>query len=338
MSEKKRYRAGVVGVGAMGRVHARIYVEMDDVDLVATSDPDVAARERLSGTHRVKAYADHVEMAEAERLDVVSVATPTHLHASISCDLLERGVHVLVEKPVALSIEQGQAMIEEARKAGLVLMVGHVEHFNPAVNEIRGRLARNELGKVFQIHARRLSPFPPRITDVGVILDLASHDIEVMRHLVGSNVARVFAEVAQKAHAAEEDLLNGLLRFENGVIGVLDVNWLTPTKVRQLTVLGENGMYLVDYITQDVYWYQNSQMMHQASSSEVFRGVWEGDMIKVRVQKKEPLREEIGAFLDAVRGETPVPVSGEDGLDVLTTAKWLVESGKTHAPIEIDHD
>lgn len=337
MSEKKSYRAGVVGVGAMGRYHVRNYAEMDAVDLVAICDTDTSARERISGAYKLKTYADHIEMAETERLDVVSVVVPTHLHAQVSCDLLERGVHVLVEKPIASTVEQGQGMIEAARKAGTVLMVGHVEHFNPAINEIRKRLARSELGKVFQIHARRLSPFPLRITDVGVILDLASHDIEVMRHLVDSDVARVFAEVAQKAHALGEDLLSGLLRFENGVIGVLDVNWLTPTKVRQLTILGENGMYLADYITQDVFWYQNSQMMHQASSRDVFRGVWEGDMIKVRVEKREPLREELDAFLEAVRGHIPVPVSGEDGLDVLSTAKWLVESGVTHAPIEVEH-
>jgi predicted dehydrogenase len=165
---------------------------------------------------------------------------------------------------------------------------------------------------------------------VGVILDLATHDIDVMRYLVGSDVERVFAETTRQAHQKCEDLLSGLLRFRNGVIGVLDVNWLTPTKVRQLAVLGERGMYLIDYLTQDFFWYKNARVTGVPDPFEAFLGVWEGDMIKVQVPKKEPLRAELEAFVRAVVNDQSPLVSGEEALDVLRLAGRLVESGKTH--------
>jgi predicted dehydrogenase len=163
-------------------------------------------------------------------------------------------------------------------------------------------------------------------------MDLATHDIDVMRYLLGSEVERLYAETERNAHDSCEDLLAGLLRFGNGVIGVLDVNWLTPTKVRQLAVLGEGGMYLADYLTQDVYWYKNSRVSGTWDTLGVFRGVGEGDMVRLFLRKKEPLRAELESFVSTITEDRDPLTSGADGLTTIRVAQKLLESAATHRP------
>ena len=326
-------RAAVIGAGVMGLHHSRVYAEMDDVDLVAVADPDTLACRRIATIYRPTIYADYREMLDKERPDVVSVAVPTARHVEVACETMSRGIHVLVEKPLALTVEEGREIIDAAHQFGVKLSVGHIERFNPAVMELCRRLREEELGRIFQVQARRVSPFPGRIQDVGVILDMATHDIDVIRHLVGSEVERVYAETARMAHASQEDLLSATLRFTSGVIGVLDVNWLTPTKVRQLAVLGEGGMYLTDYLTQDVYWYKNTAISDSWESLRVFRGAAEGDMVKVHFNKKEPLRAELEAFVGAVRDDLEPEVNGMDALVAVDLSLTLAESGRLNMPL-----
>ena len=140
-----------------------------------------------------------------------------------------------------------------------MLTVGHIERFNPAIRELRRRLEAGELGRIFQISATRLGPFPARIRDVGVVVDLAPHDLDVMRFLVRAEPVRIYAETERRIHTEHEDLFNGTVRFANGVLGVLNINWVTPTKRRVLTVTGERGMYVADYISQDLVFYANPE-------------------------------------------------------------------------------
>ncbi len=330
-----KLRAAVVGAGGIGRHHVRNYREIDAVDLVAVADinPDVLAN--VTRGYSTSVYTDYLELLDREKPDLVSIALPTQLHHEAALAAIQRGVNVLVEKPIAMTFEEGWAIIEAARQHSVVLMVGHIERFNPAVAEVKRRLDQRELGRVFQVHARRLSPFPARIQDVGVILDLAPHDIDIMRYLLGAEAERLYAETERKVHRDHEDMLSGLIRFDNGTIGVLDINWLTPTKVRQLQVIGEGGMYLVDYLTQDLYWYKNGDLRGTWDTLTVLRGVWEGDMVKVLINKKEPLRAELEAFVEAVRTGSEPPVSGHDGLVALRLAQKLVEAGSTHQPVAI---
>jgi len=328
-------KAAVIGVGNMGRNHVRVYAEMENVELVAVADTDETAAQRAVHSYRVgKVYTDYREMLDHEKPDIVSIVVPTQHHCEVAYEAISQGAHVLVEKPLALTQAEGQRIIDTATSHGVKLMVGHIERFNPAIVEIKRRLEEQELGRVFQVHARRLSPLPSRIQDVGVVLDLATHDIDVMRYLLGSDVERVYAEIERKAHQSCEDLLSGLLRFSNGIIGVLDVNWLTPTTVRQLAILGEGGMYLADYRTQDVYWYKNRHGNTTVQHTlDVFQGVWEGDMVKIHFQKKEPLRAELESFVAAVLEDREPPVNGQDGLIALDLAQKLIESGSKHMPI-----
>ncbi len=326
-------RVAVVGAGNMGRNHVRCYAGMDSVVLAGVADSNPQSLRTVCRNHHVEAFSDYKEMFVRARPDAVSIVVPTVHHLKVALDAMERGISVLVEKPIALNVEAAIQMVEAAQKYGVKLMVGHIERFNPAVREMARRLRANELGRVFQIHARRHSPFPARIVDVGVTMDLATHDIDVMRHLLASNPSRVYAEFEQRAHQSAEDILSGLIRFECGVIGVLDVNWLTPTKVRQLSVLGERGMYVADYITQDFTYYHNSHEDGDWQALGVFRGVSEGDILRPHIAKREPLWVELDSFIRSVAENTSPEVTGEDGLENIRIATMLAESARTHQAV-----
>jgi UDP-N-acetylglucosamine 3-dehydrogenase len=260
-------------------------------------------------------------------------------HLQVALQIIQRHIHLLIEKPIALSVEEGRQIITAAEQSGVLLMVGHIERFNPAVIALKARLAAGEMGRVFQIDAHRQGPFPARIKDVGVVIDLAVHDLDVMRYVTDAEITRVYAETEQRIHSTREDLLAGLVRLSDGSIGTLAINWLTPTKIRELYVTGERGMFRVDYLTQDLYFFENAT----ANSSDwetlrALRGVSEGRMIRHVVAKKEPLRAEQEAFMAAVRGEAPVAVTGMDGLKALELAQAIVTSGLEQRAISFPQD
>lgn len=239
-------RSCVIGLGQMGRNHARILSDLPHVSLVGVADPALAPRSGYLAPRGVNVYEDYRVMLEAERPDAVVVSVPTALHCEVTCQALAAGAHVMVEKPIARTLHEADQMIEAARRAGKQLMVGHVERFNPVVTELRRLVAAGTMGRIHQLHARRVGPRPQRVQDVGVILDLATHDIDVMHYLTGGRVIRVAAET----NAPREDLLAGVLRFDTGAIGVLDVHWLGPNKIRELTVVAEGGTFVADYLSQ----------------------------------------------------------------------------------------
>ena len=250
---------------------------------------------------------------------------------------MAHGVDVLIEKPLAFTVDEGQQIIKAAHQNRVQLMVGHIERFNPAVVALKQRLCRGELGRVFQFDARRQGPFPNRIIDVGVVIDLAVHDLDIMRYISGSEILRVFAETERRIHSTREDLLTGVVRLADGAVGLLSVNWLTPTKIRELTVIGERGMFRVDYLTQDLYFFENATASDgEWDTLRVLRGVSEGPMIRQVIAKKEPLRAELEAFIAAVRGEAEVAITGEDGLQALTLAQAVVQSGLEHRAISVN--
>lgn len=333
----KLLRAGLIGAGSMGRNHARVYAEMDDAELVAVADPDQESLNKIAQRHRARTYTDYHAMLDREQLDLISVVVPTEHHFSVARDVLLAGIPTLIEKPIATSVEEGVELIALAQERGVLLTVGHIERFNPAIIALKGQIELGALGKVYQIHVRRIGPFPARIRDVGVIIDLATHDLDIMHYLTVSNVARLHAEVVRRLHATHEDLLSAVLRYENNIIGVLDINWLTPTKVRELSVIGERGMFVANYLTQDLALYENDAAPQGGDWPELaVMGVAEGRMIRFKINKKEPLRQELDAFATAVRTGSAPPVRGEDALLALAVAQKLVESGATGAPLLLD--
>lgn len=330
-------KAAVIGVGAMGRHHARVYDQMTETQLVGVADASAEASGRIAQLHHTTAYTDHHELLDETRPDVVTVAVPTESHARVALDALEAGCHVLIEKPIAATEEQARELIERADALKRKLMVGHIVRFDPAVRALKERLEAGELGRIFQVRCRRLGPFPARIRDVGVVIDLATHDLDLIRYLTGQEAVRVYAETEQEIHSEHEDLLVGTVRLADGTLGVLDINWLTPAKVRELTVTGERGMFRVDHLMQDLYFYENAETDDDRwSAISLLRGVSEGRMIRYPVRKYEPLRAELESFVRAVLDDEPAPVSGEDGLAALKLARALIQSGREGRPITFE--
>ncbi|MBA2631663.1 MAG: Gfo/Idh/MocA family oxidoreductase [Chloroflexi bacterium] len=334
-------RAGVVGLGMMGRHHVRVWDEsVPGVELVATADPDPDTLRRTTAGRRARGYADAERMFAQEELDLVSIVAPTSLHLPVTLAALRAGANVLVEKPIAATREEATSMIAAAAEAERMLTVGHIERFNPAMRELRRRLVAGELGRIFQIHATRLGPFPARIRDVGVVVDLAPHDLDIMRYLVGSEPIRIYAETERRIHTEHEDLFNGIMKFANGVIGILDINWLTPTKRRTLTVTGERGMYVADYIDQDLIFYANldaAQVWRRRGDDGTgvpVTSVAEGEMTRRLIRREEPLVVELTAFAQAVREEGPPPVEPHDAMVALLLARKMVESADTGQVID----
>jgi UDP-N-acetylglucosamine 3-dehydrogenase len=329
-------KAAVIGVGSMGRNHARVYRELPATDLVGVADVCADSCQRVARENATRAYGDYRELLRAERPDIVSVVVPTVEHYPVALACLEAGCHVLVEKPLTATVEEGIALIERAEALGRRLMVGHLVRFDPAVQELKRRLAMGELGKVFQVRSRRLGPFPARIRDVGVVVDLATHDLDITTYITGQYITRVYAETEREIHSAHEDLLVGTLRLSGGAIGLLDINWLTPTKVRELTVTGEKGLFLVDYLAQDLYFYENQDALTVAwEQLSMLKGVSEGRMIRYPINKAEPLKAELQAFVHAILEDTPIPVPAVDGLAALCAALALVRSGQEHRSLDV---
>ena len=329
---ERTLRVGLAGLGSMGRNHLRVLGTRPGCVLAAVADPvpdTLAAAVASSGA---QGFSEPLAMIAEAELDAVIIAAPTMAHVSLALAAIERGVAVLVEKPLAATVEDARQIVAAAAARGVPIQVGHVERFNPAVLELGRLLAAGWLSSVYAITSRRAGPFPARIRDVGVTVDLATHDVDILSWVAGERPVRVYAELAQRIHATHEDLLFGLLHFPTGATGMLDVNWLTPAKRRQLTVVGEEGMFELDYLTQRLT-FTRTDVAHP----RLIRGfapTFAGDVAEMPVSNAEPLAAELDAFLGIVRtGGRPV-VDGEDGLWAVRIASALLESAAAGRPIE----
>ena len=234
----------------MGRNHMRHLSTRDGCVLAAVADPEPTLVTDAVAKTGAAGFTDALAMVDEADIDALVIAVPTTAHATLALAAIARGLPTLVEKPLAATVAEGIELVAAARARGVPLQVGHVERFNPAVLELGRRLAKGWVGSLYSITSRRAGPFPARIRDVGVTIDLATHDADILSWVAGERPTRVYAETAQRLHASNEDLLFGLFHFPSGATGMLDVNWLTPAKRRQLSVVGELGMFELDYLTQ----------------------------------------------------------------------------------------
>ncbi len=320
-------KAAVIGVGSMGRNHVRVYREMEVVNLVGVADQHAPTAAKIGATYSVPYYTDYRQMLDECQPDLVTLAVPTILHHEVGLELIERGIHLLIEKPIASTYEQGKALVEKARKHNVILAVGHIERFNPAVMELRRRVREGMAGRIYQVHAQRLSPYPSRIRDAGVVIDLASHDIDLMRYLIDEPIIRLYGETLKSINSDREDMFNGIIRFRSGVVGVLDVNWITPTKIRKLTLTGARGLFTCDLLSQELFFYENETAPSQWDTLSILRGVNEGNILGIRIQRHEPLAAELADFVNAVRDGRSPTITGEDGLETLRIALDFMRSG-----------
>lgn len=322
-------KAAVIGVGSMGRNHARVYREMEkEVELVAVVDCDPAIAARVGMNFGVPHYTDYKQMIAEARPDLVSLAVPTSLHFEFASELIQNGIHLLIEKPLASTVQQGQDIIDLAAANDVTLAVGHIERFNPAVMELRRRLREGMAGRVYKIQAQRLSPYPARIRDAGVLIDLATHDIDLFRYLMEDEIVRLYGETNRTINSDREDMFIGVLRFRGGSIGLLDVNWITPQKVRRLTVTGARGMFRCDLLSQELFFFENETAPSQWDTLSMLRGVSEGNILGIRIHRHEPLAAELHDFVEAVQFHRPPTVTGYDGLETLSIALNFMKSGE----------
>ncbi|MCC6790182.1 MAG: Gfo/Idh/MocA family oxidoreductase [Thermomicrobiales bacterium] len=319
----------------MGRHHVRVYGELSDVELVGIVDVSRAAAERVAKGRNIEPFTDIEEMLVKARPDIVSIAVPTSLHHDVALRAIEFGADILVEKPIARTIEEAQSLANAAERAGVRLMIGHIERFNPAVRELKRRI--EQAGTIFQTMARRVGPFPDRIRDVGVVVDLAAHDIDAMRFLLNLPAERIYAETARRIHTDYEDMLFGTIRFANGVVGCLEVNWLTPTKIRELSVVGSRGTFIANYLTQELSFHENSAVSNEWVDFSSLQGVSEGNASRYSFPRQEPLRAELEAFVAYARGGE-CPVLPADATDTLAIALDLIHSAEVGMPVHhVDH-
>jgi predicted dehydrogenase len=318
-------RVGLAGLGSMGRNHLRILGGRADIRLVAVADPVAEALTAATAGSDAQGFAEPLAMIGEAELDAVVIAAPTTAHVPLALAAIERGIAVLIEKPLAATVDEGMAVVAAARRHGVPVQVGHVERFNPAVLELGRLIGAGWLSAVYAIASRRAGPFPARIRDVGVTVDLATHDVDILSWIAGERPSRVYAETAQRIHALHEDLLFGLLHFPSGATGMLDVNWLTPVKRRQLVVVGEEGMFELDYLTQRLTFTKATDTTNPRLIGG-YAPTFEGEVAEVPVASAEPLAAELDAFLGIVRnGGRPV-VDAEDGLWAVAVATSLLAS------------
>jgi UDP-N-acetylglucosamine 3-dehydrogenase len=322
-----RLRAGLVGVGMMGRHHARVLGSLDGVDLVAVVDPGGDPHGVATGRDLLSSVSELIALG----VDYAMVAAPTAFHEAIGLELAEAGIHALIEKPLAVDTPAAKRLTSAFASRGLVGAVGHIERYNPALQQLRRRLEAGELGAVYQITTRRQGPFPARIADVGVVKDLATHDIDLTAWVARSAFESVSARVAYKSGREHEDLVAAVGQLVDGTVTNHLVNWLSPFRERLTIVTGERGAYVADTLTADLTFHANASVVTEWETVASFRGVSEGDLIRYAFAKPEPLRTEHEAFRDAVLGLPGAMdriVTMEQGLATVAVAEAMLVSAR----------
>jgi len=307
-----KLKVGVAGVGHIGREHARVYSRLDTAEFVGVYDIDADISQRLAQQHNVRRFASLAEMAA--EVDALTIATPTNTHYQIATQFLQAGRHVLIEKPITDNVGEARELVALANEKNAVLQVGHIERFNPALQALEEKLTRPKF-----IEAHRLSPYPGRSTDIGVVLDLMIHDLEVILHLVKSKITSVDA-VGVAVLSKGEDIANARIRFANGCVANLTTSRISPEKMRKIRVFQDDAYLSLDY---------------QNQAGEIYRKV--GPQItrdKIEVQKDEPLKLELTSFVEcAMARRTPV-VSGAQAAAALDVAMQITDQIWSQPPAE----
>jgi UDP-N-acetylglucosamine 3-dehydrogenase len=315
----------VLGLGMMGRHHARLLQVTPEVRFAGAVDPGGDRYGAVVDPAMV--FATIEDLLATARPDFAIVAVPTDDHVPTVRAMAAAGVHMLIEKPVAASVEGAREVIELCAAARVRAAVGFVERCNPALIELRRRTRDGQLGALFLIATERVGPFPHRVRDVGVVKDLATHDLDLVRWIGGASVERLAAQTQHRLGRDHEDLVLVNGRLESGVSFNTIVDWLSPAKVRRTRVLGERGMLVANTLTSDLTFFENGETSSEWSATQALRGVSEGDSIRYAIARREPLLVELEAFMDFVRGDDDAPVvSLAEGLDVAICADAVLAS------------
>jgi len=295
-------KVGVIGVGAMGQHHARVYSELPDVELVGVADVNADLGHYIAERFHTKAFSDYKELLKQD-LDAVSIAVPTSLHKKVAVDVADAGVNMLLEKPIADTVANAREIIRKAEHNRVKLMIGHIERFNPIIPVIKRSIENSD---IISIDITRVGPIPPRIRDVGVVIDLATHDIDLIRYLANSEFKRMYG-LTSRSLSEREDIAILSFEMENGVLAHITTNWLTPYKVREIDIYTKTKFIKGNLINQKVLEFSN----------------YGGDSYLTRelfVPISESLKLELESFLNSIRSNAEMPVTGYDGLKSIEVA------------------
>lgn len=325
-------RAGLLGFGSMGRHHARVLASLEDVQLVAIADAANDKHDPLADPVFVNDVSELINVG----LDYCVVATPTLFHEEAAVQLAAAGIPTLIEKPLSIDVASAERVVDAFRDNGVIGAVGHIERYNPALQECRTRIANGELGEIYQIATRRQGPFPPRITDVGVVMDLATHDIDLTSWVAQEAFASVSARCSHKSGRNHEDLVAVTGMLQSGIVTNHLVNWLSPLKERTTIVTGERGTFVADTLTADLTFYANGRIATEWDRVASFRGISEGDVTRYAIAKPEPLRTEHEAFRQSVLlGIETGIVTLEQGLNTVRVAAAVIRSAIEGTSIDL---
>jgi len=332
---------GVIGVGVMGYNHVRVLLSMENVELVAISDSNKDTLDKVSHTFGIsKKYLFYEDMIKKHKLDVVLIAVPTELHKKIAIDCIREGINVFVEKPIAGSISDAREMIEFSDKHKKLLMVGHIERFNPAVMQIKKFIEERMLGDIYLVNTIRAGPYPKRIKDVGVLIDLAVHDIDIIRYLVGE-IKQVYSQLILSGKVSI--YCKSLFKINPDINGSSEFSWVSPKRTRTIQIYGTNGVLEGNYQDQTLKFYENSENSQQLNSGDYYKDIFisgnisSGKIIEYPIKKEEPLKLELMHLMDCVVNNSKSSMDNpEEALKALRVALLMLESGKNGKPVLVE--
>ena len=307
----KRVAIGVIGTGFWGENQVRVLRQSRIADLVAICEKDEKRAKEIGSKYGVPWYTDIEKFLRIPNLEAVTVCTPTQTHLKVGLSAIEAGKNLLIEKPMTGEDRAAEKLVNSARKAGVKLLVGFIERFNPGVRAVKKMLTQKIVGNVIIATGRRVARWPLRIGDVGVVKDTAIHDIDAMRYLLEEEVLAVFAQTGSLRRRSYEDYAEMMLRFDGGTTGFIDANWLTPRKVRTLIITGSEATINLDYITQEIT-LENSKQL-----------------VKPYTPWAEPLKLELESFVTTIIQDRVGSPSGDDALRAIRVCDAALRSGKS---------
>ena len=313
-------RTGVIGVGSMGQNHARVYNEISN--LVGVSDSNIEQGGKIAERFGIPFYQNPEELLE--KINAVSISVPTFLHLEYAKLAASLGVNMLVEKPLSINPEDSKKILEVAKENNVKLAVGHIERHNPVIKHAKNEIINGKWGEIITLSSKRVSSYPDRIKDVGVVFDLGIHDLDIMSYLCGDSVESVFATGGNVNSDNNEDFVSIMLKFKTGKVGYCEINWLTPMKVRKLNINCTSSYIEMDYISQSIKKFSSEFL--NLNESNLFSTDLEIQESLADIKKEEPLKLELLDFLNSIEQDVNPLVSGQDGLDAVIIANAVLES------------
>ena len=314
----KKIGVAVIGVGFWGRNHARVYMEIPEAELIGVCDIDAKRAKETAEKYGVEAYTDSKKLLKRSDIDAVSICTWTTTHAKETIKALKAGKHVLVEKPIASTVKEAKRIVCMAEKEELILMTGFIERFNPGIERVIKTIEEGSIGDVVSATSRRVSEWPERVGDVGVVKDSAIHDVDMMRYIFDEDPKTVFAKTGKLRHKRFEDYAQIMLTFNHGKTAFIETNWLTPYKLRKLIITGSNGIVTLDYLSQEI-------VIETEEKTFIPRYKWE-----------EPLKRELKHFVECVRRSKQPLASGLDGLKALIICEAVLKSATKGKSVNLE--